>query len=713
MDPNPQPTPAADPTVRTDPVVEFIRTDRQMAGYILFGLSIAFLSATIFLAYRGFKAPAAEPEKAAEKAPDPFHPEPPKPEILDPNKTAYTFGWIGTLAGFLITAGVGAWLVAGLPAPTAEQQRTHARVALLAVGSALGVLLICAGVVYFYLWSESLTAWLDRNERKEAVWVVAPLLAVIAGAGLIFAAIQPARAEERNNTLLRRLVYGGNFALTVLLLFVALVVANVAFALRVPNRLDTTSTGFYTLDASTRELLTQLDQPITARAILPDSSERLIDDIRRLLESCQEVSGGKFRVRFINPTLNKTDLASLRANYTQLELNDLGVLLTVGDEDKPATRYAFIKADDFLERDTSMGRGAQPSFAGEAKLMREVRFLAENKERPVVYFTQSNGELDVSGGAEPGRSAAQLKAFLEKNYVDVRPLKFDLSDPKVPADADIVVVAGPRTTFSPPNAEAIKKFMTEPRGEKKGKLVVLSGAPSDPTAGKKVPPTGLEGVLSEFNIGLGNSYIFTRVQGQFIIDAAPTTFSTEAVRGRNQIATTLRRFQVTTIFPREVTTVTPGNPAFRAMPLLETDTDFAWLEEEFPENFNQVIRDLRRDAARKKLSERKTVGVVSGEPGGQRGEMRGRVAVYGSSDIVSDAWAQRTQGTAPVEFDLVGVTIDWQRERPPVPNIASKTYTSYTFPPKVDSTRVLWLPLGLAVLIVAGLGTGVWVIRRK
>jgi hypothetical protein len=397
-------------------------------------------------------------------------------------------------------------------------------------------------------------------------------------------------------------------------------------------------------------------------------------------------------------------------------VNALGVLLTVGEDEK---RYTFIRAEEFLERDSPMtARQTEPAFAGESKLLRELQFLAENRQRPVVYFTQSNGELDIEGGGFHGggrspaeRSAAQLRAFLEKNYLDVRPLKLDPVTPTVPADAEILVVAGPRSALPPPTVEAIRKFMNEPRaGGKKGKLVVLAGNP-DPREAKRPAPTGLEPLLAEFNITLGNKYILNRLEGQYVIDVAPAVFSEDALRAKNTIAMTLRRFGVTMIWPREVTPAAPGNPAYRATRLLETNTDFAWLEDEFPENFREVVANLRQDAARKQLTASKTVGAVSAEsgPGGAA-----RVAVYGSSDIASDSWASRTSGTAPVEFDLIGVTIDWLRDRPPVPTgVTAKTYTSYTFPPKVDTGRILWFPLGLAVLIVAGLGAGVWVIRRK
>lgn len=716
--PTPLPTDPVAPAPLAQPVVEFVRTKRPVAAYILLGLSVAFLAVTILLAVKGFRPSEAKaPEKPAATNPlNPDQPEAPA-EAVDPKRGDYRIGAIAALVGFLVSAVAGVWLMVGLPRPTVEQQRTEARVSLLAIGSIIGLALLLLGGLYFYRWSDSLSAWLDRGESKEMRWVVIPLLMVILGAGLVFAAIQPARAEERHNSLLRRLVYGTNLGLTVLLLLVVLVVANVAFAIRMPNRLDTTSTGFYSLSQPTEEFLHQLDQPVTAYAILQDTGNRVVDDIRRLLQSCADASGGKFVVKNINPQFNKTDLAALRTKYTQLEVNDNGVLLTVGEDDRPAAaggpagRYAFIRVDEFLDRESGMGQQAQPAFAGEAKLIRELMFIAENRQKPVVYFTQSNKELSI--GASPGsdegpeRSANQLKAFLEKNYLDVRPLNFDPIKPRVPDDADIVIVAAPRSTFPPPTVDAIRKYMTEARpGGKKGKLIVLAGTP-DPRDARKPVPTGLEPLLQSFNINLGNSYLFAIEGGQPVLVDIPTGFTESAIRAKNSIAQTLRRFLPVMRFPREVSAVAPGSPEFKATSILVTATDFVWSESELPDNLNRMLADLQH----KQVVRAKTVGVVAADAGPNG---TGRVAVYGSGLIASDAWAQESRGTAPVEFDLIGVTIDWLRDRPPVPTgVTSKTYSTYTFPAKVDTTRLIWLPLGLTFLIVAGLGAGVWVIRRK
>ena len=91
--------------------------------------------------------------------------------------------------------------------------------------------------------------------------------------------------------------------------------------------------------------------------------------------------------------------------------------------------------------------------------------------------------------------------------------------------------------------------------------------------------------------------------------------------------------------------------------------------------------------------------------------------MFGNSVFVTDELARQTKRN-PISFDLIGVTVDWLRGKESsavVAGIEAKKYTEYSFPAPatVDFTRLVWLPLGLALLAVVGLGAGVWVIRRR
>jgi len=714
-----EPTPTSNaPTPNAGgPLVDYIRTQRQSAGTMLAILSVLFLALTVFLALKAFRAPVAPAKPADERLRERDRPEaaePAKPgEVSELARGDYMLGWVGCLAAFLTVGVTAAWLLASPPPADERRQKTEARVAILTLGSVLGTLAILAGLILFYRWSESLTAWLDRGQVKEAKWVLIPVLMIVVGAGLIFVAIQPARAEERNNSAIRRVVYGANFGLTVLLLVVAFVVANVLFSLKVPNKLDTTATGFYSLSDNTKNLLARLAEPVTAFAILPEGQDRQTNDIRQLLLACQDASDGKFKVKFISEIANKTELANLAQKYPQLllVLNQRGfededdmsgaVVLATGENEM---RHVVIPAREF-----SATEGRQVVFQGEARLFKEIAFLADSQSRAVVYFTQSNGELDISGGpgVQPVRSAGRFKAYLERNYLDVRPLPLAGENPSVPEDAAVVVVAEPRTPFSEPAVAALRKYLTNPA--KKGKLIFLSGAVPGPD--RKMLKTGVEPLLAELNIQLGDKFIYN-IPNQFSprTDRVLGVFSKAAEQ--NPILQTIVKVTPAIAFgtPREVE---PGttNPAFQATDLMLSEGR-TWLEAEQLADVGQVLDEFSQSRramdARGVSSTRRSLAVIVSERGS------GRAAAFGNSYFISDDVARQGR---PVSFDLIGVTIDWLREKPSIAaaGVEAKKYGEYRFPPPatVDTTRILYLPLGLAFLTVLGLGAGVWVIRRR
>jgi uncharacterized membrane protein YedE/YeeE len=710
----PPPNPAA-----SEPLVEYVRTQRQNAAYGLLALAALLLALTVFLGLKAFRTPAAA-EKPADR---PLKDDPLDPERLEPTKPAedtgnvqrmqYMFGWVGTLLGAGVLGICGGWLLAGVPPTGEEKQRAETRILLLVVGGLLGALLIIFGMIYFYLWSDSLGKWIDKRELKEARWVLIPLLIILAGAGLVFAAIQPARAEERNNSFIRRMVYGSNFALTALLLVVMLVVVNVLIAREVPNKLDTTATGFYSLSDNTRGLLARLAQPLTAYAVIPESEDRRVNDIRQLLTAYQENSDGKFKVRFLSQVAaaDKTELAGLRSKYPQFNrsLEDRtsagAVLLAAGENEQ---RHVVLGLSDFFNE--------TGDFAGEGRLFKEVAFLADSQAKTVVYFTQGHGELDISGGGLVGqglRSAMRLKEFLESYYLDVRPLPLSDDKPEIPGDADVIIVAEPRASFSDAAVNALRKYMTDPA--KKGKLIFLSGAIPDPKG--KMVRTGLEPLLNELNVRLGTQFVFNVPdQSMPTFNATIVVFHEEAIQ--NPILQSIIRlrdsfefYQTRTVEP------TKTSAAFQATPLLQT-FGRTWLEDERPADLSTTFDELRQspEAQRQKQLSRagRPVAVIVSEsgPGGAA-----RAAVFGNSVFVTDEFARQMKRN-PISFDLIGVTVDWLRGKESsavVAGIEAKKYTEYSFPAPatVDFTRLVWLPLGLALLAVVGLGAGVWVIRRR
>jgi hypothetical protein len=666
--------------------------------------------------------------------------------VTQPNRYDYVAGAIGTGLGLAITAAAGAFLLVSLPRPTETEQRREARVLILAVGGLLGAALIVFGVWFFYRWSDSLVKWLDKGDWKEARWALYPLLMMAFGSACMFVAIQPARAEERNDPTIRRLVYGSNFGLTVLMLFVVLVIANAIVAMRLPNKLDTTRTGFYSLSPQTQQFLEGLEQPVHAYAILQDTGSAVTEDTKRLLTKAQDANPSKFRVTFLSPALNRTDIAKLKADFPMAEMSREGVLIVAGDEGgADRKRHAFIRADEFGDQKEELDGRTVPTFNGEPKLLRELMFLAENKQRPKIYFTQSSGELALAPGgrgAEPRRTATALKGYLERNYFDVAELTFDVGAPaKVPDDAAVVVVADPTSPLPPNAVDAIRKFMSEPRPDgKKGKLVVLAGA--QPGTDERPLKFGLDPLLATFGVQLSDRFMYTmpseRADPRDADLGTRVTYAVinpEAVEARNPVALGFTKVDRLPLLDSREVTATPVGPPLQALTVLTsmpgrtTWSEATYLRNPFkawtdftekiqaifdgPGAREQKEKQAEELAATKQITRRTRGLAVFVSEGGTA-----RVAVFGNGWFVSDdASAQAnaaTRGQAvTLWLDLMGSTLDWIRDRPTVVGVTEKPYSTYTLKPGFDVIRLNYLPLGLAFIVVIGLGAGVWVVRRR
>src|SRR5262249_49949852 len=151
-----------------------------------------------------------------------------------------------------------------------------------------------------------------------------------------------------------------------------------------------------------------------------------------------------------------------------------GLLVVSGPEAKEDSEfikvqdlYKFPEPDPFQRRRTR----EEPTFKGEEALMSAIKYLEEGKSRPTVYFVQGHGELDISRSIEPSRpqhKADQLRSLLEKANYQVKALRLsaaagdkpeegsEVVTAKVPDDASVVVVAGPRLPLEPEAIAALR-----------------------------------------------------------------------------------------------------------------------------------------------------------------------------------------------------------------------------------------------------------------
>src|SRR4051812_8130385 len=141
------------------------------------------------------------------------------------------------------------------------------------------------------------------------------------------------------------------------------------------------------------------------------------------------------------------------------------------------------------------GRNEKVTSDGEQELTNGLIKVVQGRQ-PKLYFTQGHGEKDTAS-ADRGGYSAITGALTNDNF---KVEKIALAQvAAVPSDADMVVIAGPRTDFLGPEIDMLKAYLA--RG---GKLLVML----DPVLKADQPqPTGLQALLKDWGIDAGNDVV--------------------------------------------------------------------------------------------------------------------------------------------------------------------------------------------------------------
>ena len=114
-----------------------------------------------------------------------------------------------------------------------------------------------------------------------------------------------------------------------------------------------------------------------------------------------------------------------------------------------------------------------------------------------AYFVQGHGEKDILGNDRPGY-ASVVEALKRDNYT-VDKIVLAQSAAGVPADASVLVIAGPTSDFLKPEVDAIRTYL-----RKGGKALFMLDPPVGESA--RTAPT-LEALLKEWGITLGHDVV--------------------------------------------------------------------------------------------------------------------------------------------------------------------------------------------------------------
>ena len=141
------------------------------------------------------------------------------------------------------------------------------------------------------------------------------------------------------------------------------------------------------------------------------------------------------------------------------------------------------------------GRNEKVTSDGEQELTNALIKVIQGRQ-PKVYFTQGHGEKDTVSAERSGYNGITA-GLTSGNFVVEKTVLAQAG--KVPDDADVLIIAGPKTDFLGPEIEAVKAYLA-----KGGKVLLML----DPVLKADQPqPAGLQALLKDWGIEAGNDIV--------------------------------------------------------------------------------------------------------------------------------------------------------------------------------------------------------------
>jgi ABC-type uncharacterized transport system involved in gliding motility auxiliary subunit len=181
-----------------------------------------------------------------------------------------------------------------------------------------------------------------------------------------------------------------------------------------------------------------------------------------------------------------------------------------------------------------------------------------------VYFTAGHGEPSLDG-RERGRGFADAKQLLERDNLSVGTWNC-LGKADLPADAGLIVVAGPRTGWLEPETAALETYLAG------GGHVLVLADPVLPGAGAPPADFGLGKLLADRGVKLGVDIVVDPANAVPMV--GPETLIANRY-GSHPIVRSLAAEALPTVFPlaRSVQKTDPPSTGFAFTSLVETTAD--------------------------------------------------------------------------------------------------------------------------------------------
>jgi ABC-type uncharacterized transport system involved in gliding motility auxiliary subunit len=460
-------------------------------------------------------------------------------------------------------------------------------------------------------------------------------------------------------------IFGRNLRFGTNLLIAALAVLGIitlveAISIRHDHRFDLTANKRYSLSPQSQQLLAALPQPVKATAFYQDAQGGR-ETAKDLLDQYAYYSK-QFTYDFIDPDRNP----GLAKRY--------GI-----------TSYGTIVLESGNKEEKVLTADEENLTNALLKVIRE--------GKKVVYFLEGHGEHSINSNERDGY--AEAKRAIESQNYEVKAVSL-LAEGKLPDDAAILIIAGPRKDLLEPELAEITRFID--RGGKVLFLLDPEGAPA------------LAQYLANYGIQVVQGVVVDLVSRMFGAD-----YLMPVITSYEQHPIT-KDFDVASFFPLALAVKTTEKMPDRvSAQILAKTSPNSWLKHDMDE-LKAELRAEGRPTFNEKLDEKGPVSVAAvatvtpqHQGSGEQEPKKARLVVFGDSDFASNNYLNLSGNR-----DLFLNTVSWLAEEENLIAIRPKESGQFFSPVTANQQQLIfWLSMLVLPAAVIGSGIATYMWRRQ
>jgi gliding-associated putative ABC transporter substrate-binding component GldG len=450
-------------------------------------------------------------------------------------------------------------------------------------------------------------------------------------------------------------------------------------------RIDFTEDNRYTLSNATRNLLDELNDPVTITAYfsegLPPDIDKTRVDFKNMLAEYASRSRGKVLYEFIDP--NKDPMVEQEAMQNGIS----PVVINVREKDQSVQKKAYLGAILKFGEKTEVIPFIQPGTAMEYSLSSGLKKLSV-EEKKLVGFIQGHGEATTSMIPQAMQSLDVLNAVEGVNLTDSTYL----------ARYETLALIAPTDSIPQQHLQMLDEYLAQG-----GNMVIaINRVDGDlqQSMGNEVT-TGLESWLANKKILVESNFIVDESCGQVSVVQQQGMFSFTSqisfpyLPVFNNFAEHPITSGLETVIMQFASSVSyTGDSTLNFTPLIfsseKSGTQSAPLYFNIQRQWNNSDFPMQNVVA---------AGILEGKISGS-GEAK--MVVFGDGDFAVNGVGQQAQQLAPDNINLLVNTIDWLSDDTGLIELRTRGITSRTLDQIEDGRKnfLKWLNVLLPIVLI-------------